>query len=244
MTNSCLVAKLSHYINLTATECVLLARLEEATEHYSRRDIVLDQGAETSDIYVVKTGWLYGHVRNSDGVDLIAEIFYPGDLVGLSQLAFETSTVCYTAATDLALCPFPKNSLKTIFIEQPRLVALFFAFTTLERATMIDRLRAMGQMSARDCVGLFFLQTKARLSITGLATGRWFPMPLSQELIGNAVGLSTVSVNRAIRQLEAEGHIRREGRMLEIMRPEILGRELEFFDRHYKVDSSWFPNLD
>lgn len=244
MTNSCLVAKLSHYIELTDTECTLLAKLEEATEYYARRDMVIDQGSSIPDIYVVKSGWLYGHVSNADGVDLIAEIFYPGDVVGMSQLAFEVSTVNYTAATDLALCPFPKSSLKTIFMEHPRLVALFFAFTTLERATMIDRLRAMGQMSARDCVALFFLQTKARLKITGKAGDTWFQMPLSQELIGNAVGLSTVSVNRAIRQLEAEGHIRREGRMIEIIRPEVLGRELDFSDRHYKIDSSWFPKLD
>ncbi|MBC8130676.1 MAG: Crp/Fnr family transcriptional regulator [Rhizobiaceae bacterium] len=244
MTDSCLVAKLSHYIELSPTECTLLARLEESTEHYVRRDIVVEQGERIADIYVVKNGWICGHVSNASGVDLIAEIFYPGDVLGMSQLAFETSTVTYIAATELSLCPFPKEALKTIFREHPRLVALFFAFTTLERATMIDRLRAMGQMSARDCVGLFFLQTKARLKITGRAGATWFQMPLSQELIGNAVGLSTVSVNRAIRQLETEGHIRRQGRMIEIVKPEVLGRELDFTDRHYRIDNSWFPLLD
>ncbi|KQT64100.1 MULTISPECIES: Crp/Fnr family transcriptional regulator [unclassified Aureimonas] len=243
-TNSCLVSKLSHYVELTKAESDMLAGLEETTQHHRKRDCIVDRGAPMEDIFVVKSGWLYGHVSSPDGGELVADIFYPGDVVGVGQLAFEEATLTYTAATDVALCPLPKRSLGRIFKEHPRLVALFFAFAALERAAMIDRLRAATLLNARDCVALFLLQVHARLRITRPRIGESFELPLTQEMIGGAVGLSTVSVNRAIRSLELENRIRRNGRILEFLNSAELSKEVDFVDRFYKVDTSWFPGLD
>lgn len=243
-TNSCLVSKLSHYVDLTKAESDMLAALEEATQHHRKRETVLARGAPMEDIFVVKSGWLYGHVSSPDGRELVADIFYPGDVVGVSQLAFEEAALTYTAATDLALCPLPKRSLGRIFKEHPRLVALFFAFSALDRAAMLDRLRAATLMNARDCVALFLLQAHARLRITRPQIGDSFELPLTQEVIGGAVGLSTVSVNRAIRSLEDENRIRRNGRIVEFLNLAGLAREVDFVDRFYKVDASWFPGID
>ncbi|KQT46229.1 hypothetical protein ASG43_11350 [Aureimonas sp. Leaf454] len=243
-TNSCLVSKLSHYVELTHAEAEMLAGLEEASETYRRRDCILDRGQAMSDVYVVKSGWLYGEVTSQDGRELVADIFYPGDLVGVGQLAFAEATMSYRAATDLVLCPLPKRALGRIFVQHPRLVALFFAFTALERAAMIDRLRAATLMNARDCVALFLLQVQARLRITLPRLGESFEMPLTQELVGSAVGLSTVSVNRAIRSLEEEKRIRRDGRIVHFLNSEALAREVDFVDRFYRIDASWFPGID
>lgn len=246
MSASCLVTKLSHYIHLTDGERHFLEDFELETTRHERRATVARSGDRLNDIYVLKTGWLTAHTSDAAGTEMIAEIYHPGDIVGTSQLGCEVSTLTYTAATDIQLCPLPKNSFPVMFIDFPRLTALFFAFVAIERATLIDRLRAMGRMSARDCVALFLLQTHARLRLTGsvdAATSR-FSMPLSQELIGNAVGLSTVSVNRAIRLLESQGHLERDGRVMQLPQEAALAREIDFVDRVYRIDSSWFPVRD
>lgn len=238
---SCLVAKLSHYIDLTPSESRLLETLQENERDFRRRDAVFRLDAEMPDIFVVKSGWIYSHADNLDGSEYIAMLYFPGDVVGISQVGFARSPLTYSAATEVTICPFPKLSLQVVFREHPRLVALFFALATLEHAGMIDRLRAIGCMSARDRLAVLLLQIRARLRITGGRDQPFLDLPLSQELIGNAIGLSMVSVNRAFRQLEDEGRIRREGRRVEIVAPESLAAEVDFSDRHYAIDKSWFP---
>lgn len=240
--SSCLVVKLSHYLDLTTAERDFLTRMEGRTEVYPRRRVVITGGQTISDIYVVRKGWMYAHTSDIEGDQIVTELFHPGDVVGVSQLGCDLSTLVYTAATDVELCPFPKEGMREAFAGYPRIAALFFTFVTLERVTMLDRLRAVSRMSARDCVALFLLQTRARLRITGSLEDERFTLPLSQQLIGNVVGLSVVSVNRAFRLLEEQGHLARDGRVMRLLNPKRLANELEFVDRDYAIDRSWFPD--
>ncbi|WP_157070103.1 Crp/Fnr family transcriptional regulator [Aureimonas frigidaquae] len=238
---SCLVAKLSHYLDLTREESRFLATMEGRTERYPRRRPIIAGNAEFSDIYVVRQGWLYAHTTDLEGDQIVTELFHPGDVVGVSQLGCAQSTLVYTAATDVELCPFPKAGLREAFANYPRIAALFFTFVSLERVSMMDRLRAASSMNARDRVALFLMQCRARQRIAGALEGGAFVNPLSQELIGDVVGLSVVSVNRALRLLEEQGHLRRDGRVMELLNPERLGYEIDFVDRMYQIDASWFP---
>lgn len=242
MTESCLVAKLNHYVDLTEAERDFLSGAEAESEKLERRSVLASAGERLPAIYVLKKGWLLAHTSEENGAEMVAEIYHPGDLVGVSQLGCEFSTLHYVAATDAELCTLPKSSLPEMFVGFPRLIGLFFGFASVERASLIDRLRAMGRMSARDCVALFLLQTHARLRLTGsVDAADGFKLPLSQETIGNAVGLSTVSVNRAIRLLEAQGHLERDQRRLRLPQRQALAQEVDFVDRVYRMDGSWLP---
>ncbi len=239
--SSCLVAKLSHYLSLADEERAFLARMEGTHLSLPRRSTVIGGQSRIGNVFVVREGWLYSHTTDVEGQQIITELFHPGDVVGISQLGCELSTLVYTAATDLELCPFPKEGLRDAFAYHPRLAALFFTFVTLERVSMLDRLRASTSMNPRDRVALFLLQTRARQRITGRLKNEWFLMPLSQQLIGNVVGLSIVSVNRALRVLEDQGHLARDGRMMSLRNHERLAGEVDFTDRDYAIDCSWFP---
>ena len=56
-----------------------------------------------------------------------------------------------------------------------------------------------------------------RLKGAGLADGASFEMPLTQELIGDALGLTTVHVNRTLRALREDGLIAIDGRVVTIL---------------------------
>lgn len=237
MSNSCLAAKLQRHLDLTPDEHGFLAQAEVEPTFYPRRATIARSGERLDHLHVLKTGWLVAYTNDADGTEIVADIYHPGDLVAVSQIGSELSTLTYAAMTDVELGALPRSALPKLFETFPRLVALFFAFVAVERATVMDRLRAMGRRSARDRVALFLLQTHARLRLADAVeqgTGR-FAMPLSQETIGNTVGLSTVSVNRAIRLLEAQGHVARDGRMLRLPQRELLAREVDFVDRVYEL---------
>jgi CRP-like cAMP-binding protein len=52
-----------------------------------------------------------------------------------------------------------------------------------------------------------FCELEYRLSARGLSVGGAFPLPMTQETIADAVGLSVVHVNRTLQQMRREGRI-------------------------------------
>ena len=67
------------------------------------------------------------------------------------------------------------------------------------------------------------------------------PLPLTQEEIGDATGLTAVHVNRMLRQLEDEALIARENGRVTIRNAPALMRTANYVDRFDGLDLGWLP---
>lgn len=241
MSNSCLVEKIGYHLRLSEPDKALLARLEEAEEAVSAGAQVREAGSTVEHMYVVRAGWFYDHVLLPDGRRQVLHLHYPGDIVGLPEIPFARTGATLTSATGGVLCPFPKQALDQVFERAPRLAALLFSIGMVEHAVLADRIRVIGRMGAKERVAHFLLEVVSRLRVTRRDLGARFELPLTQSVIGDAVGLSNVYVSRALSQLEASGAIRRRGRNIELLDEAGMKREVDFEDRHFRIDTSWFP---
>ncbi|WP_224404964.1 Crp/Fnr family transcriptional regulator [Afifella sp. IM 167] len=238
---SCLIRKISYYLDLTDDEKKLLSRLEETGRDLKRDEILVEEAGPLKDMYIVGRGWLYTYTHTMDGRRQIFEVHFPGDIVGASQAPFERSAYGVAAATDAHVCPFPKSSLNEIFVRSAGLTALFYTFAVLDHATIMDRLRATGRMGAAERVLLVLLQCLARLRITNPDMQDGLEMPLRQELIGDMVGLSNISVSHAVKELSETGLIERDGRYISFPNLDRARSLTDFSDRFYSIDTAWFP---
>lgn len=238
---SCLIAKLGYYIALSEIERALILRLEETERSCKHGNVVWQQGEEATSMFVVKSGWMYAYSVLPDGRRQVLDIYCPGDILGLRDIAFDYSLNAVAAACDAVLCPFPKSAMDDVFSESPRLATLLYSLGMLENIVVIDRLKTTARQDARERLCYFFLQLFSRLKITNPQLTTKFRLPLTQELIGDALGLSQVHVNRTIRQIEKEGIIKRDGQDIEFLDIDQMRRICTFEDRHYRIDTSWFP---
>src|SRR5262249_4587045 len=71
--------------------------------------------------------------------------------------------------------------------------------------------------SAYERISHLLLELFVRLNGAGLTDGMSFELPLTQELIGDAVGLTTVHVNRTMRSLREDKLIAIEGKRVTIL---------------------------
>jgi DNA-binding transcriptional MocR family regulator len=62
----------------------------------------------------------------------------------------------------------------------------------------------------------------------GLGNERKFPLPLTQEVLADALGLSIVHVNRTLQQLRREGLLEMRGGFVELLKPELLVATSDF----------------
>ncbi len=242
--SSCLLSKLGHYLRLTREEEDLIRTFEEVEKRYCAGELIRREGAPARELFVVKHGWITHSSDLGDGKRQIFDFQFPGDVVGTRELVFEQATVTLTAITDVVICPFPKRSLDAVFERAPRISALLFSFVALDNVVVFDRLRAVARMQAASRLGFFLLQILSRLRITNRELGHEFELPLGQELIGDALGLSQVHVNRTFRELETLGLVERVGRTRIRLDTRRLTAYADFSDRHYRIDTSWFPAPD
>lgn len=241
MGGSCLAERLSHYLPLTAREEDALSTLEQGERTYRRGAVVTREHGKGRDLFIVRKGWLYSCLLLGNGSRQIMRLHFPGDLIGLSALAFGRSADSTVAVTDVVLCSFEKDRLGQLFVDHPRIGALLLNLTVAERAALADRLASVGRTSARARVGSLICEIFARMRVMeGAGTDR-FSIPLTQEDIGDATGLTAVHVNRMMRALVDDGLIERSGNSVRLLREERLAEEAGFVDRFARIDTSWLP---
>ncbi|MEA3012503.1 MAG: family transcriptional regulator, anaerobic regulatory protein [Sphingomonadales bacterium] len=243
MGGSCLAERLSHYVRLSDTERHSLAKLEDEDRACRRGGVVIRENEASRELYIVRSGWLHSSVVLGNGSRQIMRFHFQGDILGLPLLAFADSPETVTAVSDAVLCPFSRERLAALIGDHPRLGALMLGLSVAERVALADRLASIGRTSARARVGSLICEIFARRRRLGLADGNGgaIQLPLTQEDIGDATGLTAVHVNRMMRALVEDRIIEREGvsqiRLLDEAR---LVGESNFADRS-SLETGWLP---
>lgn len=238
---SCLHNKVSHYRNLNESENSYLVSLESERVRWPARRRIRRAGEDSEFLYIVRRGWLYSTEDLSNNKRHVRSVFLPGDIIGLSDITLDKSICDLLTATEVELCPVPKSSLGKIFEEVPSLAALFFAFGAIETAIFAERLSASARLEADARLAQFLLQLYSRIKITAPENGLWFRLPLSQETIGDAIGLSQPYVNKTFGQLEESGLIERRQNGVELLDVEALERMSGFTSLYDVIDQRWMP---
>lgn len=237
---SCLAERLSHYVRLTEAEQQSLDRLEEQDRSYRRGAYVISENEASRELFIVRRGWAHSSVVLGNGSRQIMRFLFPGDIVGLPLLALAESPETVTAVTDITLCPFSRERLAAVIADHPRIAALLLGLAVAERVTLADRLASIGRTSARARVGALICEIFARLRHLGAARDDGLHLPLTQEEIGDATGLTAVHVNRMMRGLVEDGVIERNGGHVRLLDEERLVSESNFIDRT-EMETGWLP---
>lgn len=236
-----LAAKLSRYLELTASERAVLAHLE-LHEKRLRGGDVLSREQEPSDLlWIVRGGWLQSSARLPTGERQILRFHYKGDLIGLSSIAWAETAETLTAVSDCTVSPFPRRLLGQAFVGEPRLAAMLYAVAAAEAVVMSDRLQSIGRSDARARLSAILLGILCRLRHADPRVTDSFHLPLTQTELGDAAGLTKVHVNRTLRDMEADGLIAREGRTVRLLDERTMIAASGFKDRLEHIATDWLP---
>lgn len=238
-----LAAKLSRYLELTASERAVLAHLE-LHEKRLRGGDVLSREQEPSDLlWIVRGGWLQSSARLATGERQILRFHYKGDLIGLSSIAWAETAETLTAVSDCTVAPFQRRLLGRLFVAEPRLAAMLYAVAAAEAVVMSDRLQSLGRSDARARLCSILLGILSRLRHADPRITDSFHLPLTQTELGDAAGLTKVHVNRTLRDMEAEGLIARAGRTVRILNEPAMVGLSGFKDRLEHIATDWLPDM-
>lgn len=194
-----------------------------------------------TELFVLREGRVMSYVILPDGSRQILRVYFPGDFIGSASTIYNRAPESLVALSDAIVCPFDKHALRRLLADHPRVAALLFLLSNSERISLTDRLASLGRTSAKARVASFLLDIFDRLRMTDDGIVDSFELKLTQEEIGDAIGLTSVHVNRMIRQMEQEGLISRaQGRirLIDMARLQEIGH---YTNRYKDINLEWLP---
>jgi CRP-like cAMP-binding protein len=197
--------KLARFTALSADEEEALSELQSAPRRIRGGREIITEGRCYDSLLVVVEGAAIRYRILHDGRRQILNIALPGDFIGFPACFFERALFSVAAVGDVLVSAIPFAALMALFGARPRLAAAILWSFSCEAAMYAERLTDVGRRSALERIAHFLLELLTRLQAVGLAQARSFRLPLTQELIGDALGLSLPHVNRTLRQLREDG---------------------------------------
>jgi CRP-like cAMP-binding protein len=168
-------------------------------------------------IPVVHSGWAARVRRLSDGRRQILSFILPGDLISAGAVFSERLSFFVDAITDVRHAVCKRVQLDEILAQNPRLLHALVAECLAEKTEVEELATDLGRRRAEERVARLFLQLKNRLQALGQAAGMSFDMPLRQQHIADATGMTVIHVGRVLGALRNEGVIQIDGGVLTII---------------------------
>ena len=241
MPRNALIARLERYTDLTIGERAAIQEAGTGQRRIALGERLIDENAPNEHLYIVEDGWLHASRDLVSGARQILRLHYPGDLVGTSSIAWARASTTLTALSAGLVTPVPKVALGQVFKAQPWLAALLYAVAAAEDVAMSDRLTSLGRTNAVERLATLLLDMLARLRMARDGTVDTIDLPLTQSEIGDALGLTSIHVNRTFRSMETRGMIVREGRRVRLPNEAALIAMVGFVDRYETVATDWLP---
>jgi len=227
-----LIRKLENYAELTDEEKTALYEAAGPVRAYGAHEDLIREGEHASDVAVIVSGFACRHKMLPDGRRQIIGYFMPGDMCDarvfiLKKMDHTISTLAPTVVTTLS-----REAILEITSSYPRLTRAFWWNTLVEEAIGRQWLVSIGQRTALERVAHLFCETYVRLQAVGLATPEGCELPVTQSELADTVTLSTVHVNRTLKELRRLGLVSMSSRSLIIH--DFAGlRALAMFDPGY-----------
>jgi CRP-like cAMP-binding protein len=139
-----------------------------------------------------------------------------GDLADLPNALLGTADHNLQALTHVEAAMIPVEAILNVAFARPAVGRAMWSETLVDASISREWALNVGRRDARTRTAHMLCEFSLRLEMAKLGERCSYEIPMSQEQLGDALGLTSVHVNRVFRQLRDDGLIRTTGRRIEI----------------------------
>ncbi len=225
-----LIRRLSHFAHLNAEEMMILRSVAASPQQVPAGTEIIHEGQLLDSPSALMAGWACRYRTMPDGRRQIFDFLLPGELYGMCHrpqaIALTTGVTLTPAAIANA------RAIRDAIADRPEqhrnLEAALYSTASLDEAYLLNQVVRIGRQTAYERVAHLILELHARLKDVGLAEDWSYALPLTQEILADALGLSVVHLNRTLQQLRRENLIEFKGGKMTILEPGALEASANF----------------
>ena len=192
--------------------------LAELSKVRSRRllfrdgETLVSAGDLVSFCYILTQGWVGRVYTSLHGRQQIVNLYIPGDICVVRHGQIRPAALDAIALTDGAALELDPQAIAEVADRLPEIRNKFSWHAARAMNILSNQVVSLSLRNASKRVLYQLLEIRLRLEQVDALSHGGIDLPLTQAEIGQLCGLSVVAVNRAIRQLDADGLITRTGR--------------------------------
>ena len=201
-----LVLKLETVAELPREDREALAALGSGARELGPRRSIIREGDRPEHIHLIVEGWAARYKLLTGGTRQITAFLIPGDFCDLHATILDEMDHSISTLTRARVAYVPRGRMEEL-TARAHVARAFWWATLVDEAVLRAWLVNVGRRDAYEAIGHLMCELYVRMRNVGLTTDHSYRLPLTQEELADALGLTPVHVNRVLQRMRADGLI-------------------------------------
>lgn len=175
----------------------------------------------------------FGESRN--GSRQITSVFLTGDMIDLQSVVLPEAMSALQALTTTTILRLPHSALRQTAHRFPNVAEAFWRECVVDASIINEWVVNVGRRRARPRMAHLFCEIACRSARIEHGKPMSFPFPVTQNHLGDMLGLTPVHVNRTMRELREEGLLEISDRTVRILNWDRLAQLGEFDSTYLRL---------
>lgn len=196
-----LLNRLQHHAALVEADYSALLRLAHRLVVKQAGQVIVAAGERLNEVFVVEEGWAIRYRILDDGRRQIVNFMVPGDCFDLQAIVGAHADHHVSALTPVRLRLISGSLFLNAVRQSAALATVFWWSAVQEESILREHIVRIGRRTARQRCAHMLVELHRRLKMAGLADKDACVLPLTRDVMADALGLSPVHVSRSIANL-------------------------------------------
>lgn len=189
---------------------------------YAAGEYLYHEGDESDKAYTLYEGWISLFKNLENGDRQILRFALPGDFLCYKMGHNRILDHSAIAISDVTLCSFPLDRFRDTISEMPELAFAISSISELVTERCHTSLTSIASHPAESKVAYLLLSLYIKEQAVETNDSSCIAFPITQEDIGDALGLTSIHVNRVFQSLRKKGLIECKSKCLWVPDQEAL----------------------
>jgi CRP-like cAMP-binding protein len=235
--------KLRMWMRLDGQDEAAILALPHTVRTLPAHNYIVRDGDRPTHSCLLLAGFAFRHKMSGDGGRQIMSIHMKGDVVDLQNALLRRSDHNVQALTAIEAAFLPVEAIQELAFDRPAVGKAMWFETLVDASIFREWTLNVGRRDADTRTSHLLCEFALRLEVAGLGEQSNYELPMTQEQLADALGLTPVHVNRTLKELARRGLIERTKRSVKIVEWKRLAATGDFDPSylHLEADHSVGP---
>jgi CRP-like cAMP-binding protein len=173
--------------------------------HFAAHREIVQLGQQVEHAGLVADGFVARFGQTEEGQRQFFSFHIPGDFADLYSLMVPTAPSALQALTATTILQVPHSALRSAAARCPAVGAAMWRDCVIDNLSLSQWLMNVGRRDARSRLAHLLCELALRFDFIGRGSRQGFSLPMTQEHLADALGLTPVHVNRTLKALREDG---------------------------------------
>lgn len=180
------------------------------TQRFEAHQRIVREGDRPAECCLLADGFAFRSKTTFDGQRQILSLHIPGEIPDLQSLHLHVMDHDLYTLTSCNLGFIAHPALRALNIARPGVAAALWRETLIDAAIFREWIVNVGRRTGAVRMAHLLSELRHRLEAIGRTKDGIFRLPITQIELGDCLGMSTVHVNRILKELRGTGLVRTE----------------------------------